>query len=220
MAYLSSICTELKKCWPDNKRITVVCHGHSIVCGYAAENTLKPLDAYPQLLLGRLADIFPHGVVSVITTAIGGENSVEGAKRFERDVLSHRPDIITIDYGRNDMFLSPEEIEKAWSEMTRAAVSYGARVILITPATDCGTVYYDPQKRKASDEEISNIIRKVAQKYKVGLADAHGAFEALIKAGHKRTEYMVSPNHINRKGHEIVTETIIENFDITGDGSH
>ncbi len=210
--YLEEINLELKKIWPDNRRITVVCHGHSIPCGYMAENVVRPMDAYPQLLLGKLADRFPHAVCSVVTTAIGGENSVSGAKRFREDVLSLKPDVVTIDYGRNDMFVSKEDMIASWESMIKAAKASNVKVILITPAIDCGLVYYDEAKRKLSDDDMSDIIRKLAKKYGVALADAHGRFETLLKNGHTRTEYTASLNHINRNGHEVVAEEILEHF--------
>lgn len=210
--YLLDISKELTKVWPDNKRKIIVCHGHSIPCGYMAENTLKPLDAYPQQLLGKLGERFPHGVVSVITTAIGGENSISGAQRFEKDVLSLNPDIVTIDYGRNDMMIKEEDFISSWSSMIEMAQNKGCKVILITPATDCGRVYYDEDKRYLSDERMTELIYILANKYEVAVADAHSQFAKLLECGHTVDEYMASPNHINRDGHEIVADLIMGCF--------
>lgn len=210
--YLQNICNELKKIWPDNKRVVIVCHGHSIPCGYMAENIVRPMDAYPQQLLAKLADRFPHAVCSVITTAIGGENSIAGAKRFESEVLSLNPRLVTIDYGRNDMFISKEEMIAAWSYMIEKAKENDVKVILITPALDSGEIYWKDGERKLSDEEISKIISDLSKKYEVGLADAHGKFEKLLLAGHTREEYCSSLNHINAKGHEVVMEEILKHF--------
>lgn len=211
--YLSELNEELRKIWPGNKRITIVCHGHSIPCGYMAENTVRPLEAYPQQLLGMLGDRFPHAVVSVITTAIGGENSISGAARFTEEVLCHKPDVVTIDYGRNDMFISGEEMVKSWSSMIEKSLAAGVKVILITPAIDSGEIYWSEGQRKQSDEEMSEHIRALADKYEVGLADANEAFCELIRCGHTRAEYCSSLNHINKEGHRIVACRILENFD-------
>ena len=48
---------------------------------------------------------FPHAVLNVIVTAIGGEDSIAGAARFERDVLALRPAVVTIDYALNDRWV-------------------------------------------------------------------------------------------------------------------
>ena len=56
-----------------------------------------------------------------MVVAIGGENSVSGSARFERDVLIHRPDAVFIDYAPNDRSLELEQVEKAWLSMIQAA---------------------------------------------------------------------------------------------------
>ena len=208
--YLEAINRELKKVWPYNRRVKIVCHGHSIPCGYMAENVVKPLDAYPQLLLDKLSERFPHAVCSVITTAIGGENSIDGAKRFETDVLSLNPDVVTIDYGRNDMFISKEDMIASWESMILSAKARDIKVILITPAIDCGLVYYDEAKRQLSDDEMSDIIIGLAQKHDLAYADVHNHFMKLLESGHTRDEYTASLNHINRAGHAVVMSEIIK----------
>lgn len=210
--YLKQDVQLLQKIWPDNKSYTIACHGHSIVCGYMAENITKPFDAYPHLMHGRLSERFPHSVINVIVTAIGGENSVGGAARFQEDVLCHRPSLVTIDYGRNDMFLTEEQMREAWTSMIVTAKKAGVKVILVTPGADSGVLYYREEDRKLSDARMAEIIRELAEQYEVGLADAHEAFECKFRQGHHRSDYAASLNHINRKGHELITDQLMEWF--------
>ena len=100
--YLDPVLDELKKTWPKNRTVNIVCHGHSVPAGYFATPYVNTFNSYPHLLHQIIKERFPFAVTNVIVTAIGGENSVEGESRFERDVLSHSPDIITIDYSLND----------------------------------------------------------------------------------------------------------------------
>ena len=60
------------------------------------------VNAYPHLIHRALKERYPTAVINVIVTAIGGEASESGAARFERDVLSLKPDLVLIDYGLND----------------------------------------------------------------------------------------------------------------------
>ena len=39
---------------------------------------------------------FPFAVCNVIVTAIGGENSQQGAERFKTEVINYKPDVVTI----------------------------------------------------------------------------------------------------------------------------
>lgn len=208
--YLKELAEKLKKVWPDNESIMVACHGHSIPCGYMADNVTSPFDAYPHLFHAALAERFPHSVINVAVTAKGGENSLSGAKRFERDVLSHHPYLVTIDYGRNDMFLTGEQMRGAWQDMTQKALDAGCKVLLLTPAPDSGAVYYAESERQLKDAEMSEIICETAERFCVGLAEVHGTFERLFNQGHKRSEYAASVNHPNRRGHEIIADCMME----------
>lgn len=210
--YLKDEVEKLQKIWPDNRSMTIVCHGHSIPCGYMAQNVTQPFDAYPHILHQELANRFPHSVINVIVSAVGGENCVSGARRFQRDVLDHHPDIITIDYGRNDMFLTADEVRASWSQMIREAKTAGAKVLLISPAADSGSIYYEPSRRKLTDQELTEVISELAVEYEVGFADAHSAFEQLFAMGHTRWEYAASVNHPNRRGHEVIVKTLMEWF--------
>lgn len=213
--YLQEEVKILEKVWPDNRKMNIVCHGHSIPCGYMAGNVTKPFDAYPHLLHQKLAERFPHSVINVIVTAKGGENSLEGSLRFQEDVLCHRPEIITIDYGRNDMLLEKHQMESSWSVMIEKALHTKCKIILITPAPDCGDIYYEEKARKMDDEAIAGIIRDLSKRYGVGLADVKQIFDMKFDKGHCRSEYMASVNHPNRAGHEIIAECLIDWFPFT-----
>ena len=89
--YLDEVLCELSKKWPENRTINIVCHGHSVPAGYFATPFVDTLHAYPHLLLRLIKERFPFACVNAIVTAIGGEDSVSGEKRFEKEVLSHDP---------------------------------------------------------------------------------------------------------------------------------
>ena len=54
------------------------------------------MSSYPHLVLKNLKEVYPYAAINTIITAIGGENSVDGEKRFKDDVLNHKPDILII----------------------------------------------------------------------------------------------------------------------------
>jgi len=72
-------------------------------------------------------------VFNVITTAIGGETAEAGAARFAADVLTLRPDLVTIDYALNDVGLGRQRARAAWEGMIEAAARAEVKVILLTP---------------------------------------------------------------------------------------
>ena len=116
-SYLSDVTKTLQAHWPANRTVNVVCHGHSVPAGYFKTPQVNTISAYPNLVLKKIKSIYPYAVVNVIVTAIGGENSVRGAERFQRDVLIHKPDVLFIDYALNDRGVGLEKSHVAWSQM-------------------------------------------------------------------------------------------------------
>ena len=100
--YLADTVRHLRKHWPDNRTVNIVCHGHSVPAGYFATPVVDTLNAYPHLVQVGLKHRFPFAVTNVVVTAIGGEDSEAGAARLVEQVLTHRPDVLTLDYGLND----------------------------------------------------------------------------------------------------------------------
>jgi lysophospholipase L1-like esterase len=207
--YLSGICTELAKSWPTNHTINIVCHGHSVPAGYFRTPEVRPFDAYPFLLHQELNQRFPHAVINVIVTGIGGENSESGARRFRRDVLSLRPDVVTIDYALNDRAIGLARSEKAWRAMIEMALAQRVKVILLTPTADLSAHLEDPHDPLNQQAEQ---IRRLAAEYHVALADSLAQFQNQVHAGIKLSKLMAQSNHPNRKGHELVAAELLKWF--------
>ncbi|MCW1884131.1 SGNH/GDSL hydrolase family protein [Luteolibacter flavescens] len=200
---------ELAKTWPHNRTIHLVFHGHSVPAGYHRTPEVKPFDSYPLMALGKIQKAHPHAVINSIVTAIGGEDSVKGAARFEKDVLTLRPDIVFIDYALNDRRVPVEDVEKAWRSMARAAKKKGVPVVFLTPTGSRGAQIDSPDEPL---EIRAAIIRKVAAEEGVLLADVWAAWKAELKRGVKQDRLLAQANHPNRKGHEIAAKVIADLF--------
>ncbi|HUA64834.1 MAG TPA: SGNH/GDSL hydrolase family protein [Alphaproteobacteria bacterium] len=207
--YLADVCAELTKCWPTNRTVNIVCHGHSVPAGYFRTPAVHTFDAYPYLLHRGLAERFPHAVINVIVTGIGGENSEQGAKRFQRDVLNLRPDVVTIDYGLNDRAIGLARSERAWRRMIEMSLARRVRVILLTPTPDLAAHLDDPNDPLNQHAEQ---IRELAAEYHVGLVDSLALFQANVRSGTPLNDLMAQSNHPNRRGHEIVAAGLLNWF--------
>lgn len=208
-AYLSDITARLKVQWPKNRTINIVCHGHSVPAGYFKTPVVDTFNAYPHLLHRKLKKRFPYAVVNVIVTGIGGEASDRGAERFAKDVLSHNPDLITIDYALNDRRIGLRKARESWSNMIEMAKAKGIKVILLTPTGDTGS-----QMNKPEDplNQHARQIANLAKQHNIGLADSLAAFKAYIGEKGQLTDLMSQRNHPNRKGHDLVVEELLEWF--------
>ncbi len=207
--YLDAIKAELKKDWPDNRTINLVFHGHSVPAGFFATPEVRTLESYPHLVLKQLKGQYPSAVINAIVTAIGGENSEGGERRFERDVLAHRPDVIFIDYALNDRFIGLGKANAAWESMIVKALKYGAKVILLTPSPDLSENILSPEADLAAQQrQIVNL----AEKYQVGLVDSYESFRLLVSSGRDLRDFMAQGNHVNELGHQVIADRICEYF--------
>ncbi len=207
--YLDSLKTELQKTWPNNKTVNLVFHGHSVPAGYFKTPEVNTLGAYPYLVLKKVKEQYSMAVVNSIVTAIGGEQSEQGAKRFKEEVLNHRPDVLFLDYALNDRSIGLERAKIAWEKMIVDALEHGTKVILLTPTPD---LKEDVLSDTSPLEKQSQQIRQLAETYNLGLVDSYALFKEIAKTENLQ-HYMAQGNHINKKGHEVVAEAIMAFFE-------
>lgn len=207
--YLQLIKTELMKEWPKNRTINLVFHGHSVPSGYFKTPDVKPLQSYPFLLLRDLKKIYPFAVINIILTCIGGENAEQGAKRFKKTVLNHRPDVLFIDYALNDTGIGAAASRKAWEYMIKAALKKNIKVILLTATPDQRV---DLLSKETDLQKICNQVVELSKEYQTGLVDNYTVFQQLVSSGEKITEYMSQVNHPNEKGHQLVEDEMMKYF--------
>lgn len=191
--------------WPKNRTFNIVFHGHSVPSGYHKTPEVRPFDSYPHLFHVRLKELYPHAVINVIITAIGGEDSVAGAARFEEGVMRHQPDLVFIDYALNDRRKSPEQVEAAWRAMVATAVKNDVPVVLMTPTGDSSA---DMANEEDPLRQRADLIRRVAADTKVPLADVSAAWQAEMAKGTPQDQLLSQGNHPNRRGHEVAVEAI------------
>lgn len=207
--YLKEIKEELKKEWPHNRTINLVFHGHSVPTGYFRTPEVRTFESYPFLLLKELKTIYPTAVINVITTSIGGENSTQGAKRFKKEVVIHKPDVLFIDYALNDRKIGLEQSKKNLEKMIKQARKKGAKVVLMTPSPDISVDFLKPGNEL---DLFAQQIKSLATEYKVGVVDSYAIFKHVLEQGKNIRDYMAQTNHPNEKGHRLIADGIMEYF--------
>ncbi|MGA0559240.1 SGNH/GDSL hydrolase family protein [Larkinella sp. VNQ87] len=206
--YLADLKKELDVQWPKNRTINLVFHGHSVPAGYWHNHEVHTLESYPNLLLAELKKQYPYAVINVIVTAIGGENSLKGQERFERDALVHQPDVLFIDYALNDRGAGLEKAKEAWEKMIQSALSKNIKVILLTPSTDQRV---DILAAGNPLEQHTNQIIKLAETHHIGLVDSYAQFKKVAAQG-QLTDYMSHVNHPNLAGHKLIVGELLKWF--------
>lgn len=210
--YLAELVRILQTHWPENRTVNVVCHGHSVPSGYFATPMVETFHAYPHLLHAGLKHRFPFAVVNVIVTAIGGENSSRGAERFDSEVLGHRPDVLTIDYGLNDRGIGLEAAETCWRSMIEKALTANAKVILMTPTLDVTQCADADAAEQQPLRQQAEQIRLLAAEYGVALVDSFAVFHEYQERQGVLSDLLSWSNHPNRAGHELVARELLRWF--------
>ena len=93
---------------PDRAAALIACLGDSVThgCFEVFKNRLgkvdtvyRPEGGYPARLRRRLNLLYPVSAVNVLNAGVSGDSSAGGLRRLERDVLSHLPDLVTVNFG-------------------------------------------------------------------------------------------------------------------------
>ncbi len=207
--YLNDIKEAMIVKWPKNRTLNIVFHGHSVPTGSFHGGVVNTMQAYPHLTFHGVKSQYPFAVLNVITTSIGGEQAEQGEKRFADEVLTHRPDVLFIDYALNDRSIGLERAEKAWRKMVEAALAKGIKVILLTPTPDLKENILD-EKTPLAGHAV--MIRRLAAEYHVGLVDSYQLFKEKAAKGEDLKAYMSQNNHPNSAGHSCVAGEIMAWF--------
>ena len=85
------------------EEITYVSIGGSITMGCNASSE----NQYPKLIAKWLKDTFPNAKVNFVNAGIGATGSLIGLHRLQRDVLTHNPDFVTVEFSVNDNSTNP-----------------------------------------------------------------------------------------------------------------
>jgi lysophospholipase L1-like esterase len=221
---------------PASRRLQIVALGDS--------TTATALDWAPQIkqvyadcLPGALAE---HAIAAdVVNAGIGDTTTREAVARLDRDVRSHHPGLVVVQFGINDSWIDVD-LGKTRPRLTRAEYRHnltiiirrlrrdGARVILMTPNP---MRWADPFYEKAFTEHPGlldvhavrgidrlldryvAVVREVAQHESVPLVDVFDAFERYGEVrGQSIDDILLAGDgiHPNQRGQQLVCALLSE----------
>ena len=200
----------------DGAAVRIVALGDSITRG--ARPRVTPQQTFPALTQAALRGA---GVrAQVHNVGIGGERTDLALERLERDVISQRPDIVTVMYGTNDSWVDKGKMEsrlpeQQFEENLRLIVSRlrvaKTRVVLMTEPrfgeeNQRNGLGEDPNVRLARYMER---VRVVAYELTVPLVDHFGQWTELQQRGQKLQSWTTDGCHPNIEGHADLAHRIV-----------
>ena len=164
---------------------------------------------YPDYVVNTLNRQRPGAHIQCCNAAICGNTADNLVKRLERDILSQRPELVSICIGTNDCPVRPvADYARDLEYLIARIKESGARVLLILPSP-----LGDP-KREEAFQQYLNVIRDLGKKYHCPVADAHGLFLQWMKEG----KDMVGPDgvHHGANGFEGMARAVLDALGFAG----
>lgn len=189
--------------------VTIVTWGDSVTCGGDASSTAT---AYANLFISRLRERFPKSQIKHINAGIGGTNTIQRLVGLTTDVLSHKPDLVTIEFV-NDMGFPEDVIRKNYASIFKQIRDANADILLITPHFTMPEMMRCPHPRGPETRETVQLLRKVAEENQVGVADTSRRWAHLEAEGIPYGVLLVNGiNHPNDYGHELFVKDLLTFF--------
>lgn len=155
--------------------------------------------------------IVTQGSVEIINKGVSGDRITDLKKRWNRDVLAIKPDIVSISIGINDVWrqldhpemaqVMPDDFKKIYEELLEQVTSLGAMCILMEPTI------IEERIDSIGNQKLFpyvEIVRQLAEKYNALLVPMHTAFlEALQKGKQTLTTDGV---HMTKAGNQLMAQ--------------
>jgi lysophospholipase L1-like esterase len=186
-----------------DKLVTIVCVGDSVTGVYYHTGGRR---AYPEMLEVAIKLAVPKANVSVINAGVSGNTTQNGLNRLDSDVLSKRPDVVTVSFGLNDMTRIPEEqFRKNLETIVARCREAKSNVVLCTPNAVISTGGRPTDKL----ERYCEVIRATARDLNVAVCDQYRAGAALRTKDAWAWRLTLSDEiHPNMDGHKLMAEEL------------
>ncbi len=134
---------------------------------------------YPDYVVNTLNRHRPWVHIECLNAALCGNTAADLVRRLDRDILSQRPDLVSICIGTNDCCRgrSTGEYARDLEYLIVRLQESGARVLLMTPSP-----VGDPERERLLRDYLA-IIRRLAELHTCVVADAHELFIRWAQAG-------------------------------------
>jgi len=194
------------------KPVRVVCFGDSVTGVYYHTGGLR---AYTDLLGDALRQIHPRASVTLINAGMSGHTTTNGLGRLMQSVLVHKPHLVTVMFGLNDVAKLPiAAYRKNLIEIVSKCRASGAEVVLCTP----NTVLTTPDRPFEKVIAYCEVVRSVSRELNVPLCDTFAALEAVKTRAPDAWRLAMSDEiHPNLSGHRRIAEQLA--LTITGDAT-
>lgn len=183
--------------------VKIVCLGDSVTGIYYHTGGRR---AYPEMVEIGLRKIDPEVKATVINAGISGHATNNALDRLQKDVLDHKPDLVTVMFGLNDIVRVPKpDFEANLKTIIAKCREIGAEVMLCTE----NGIYETPGRPIAKLEEYNAAMKAVAEETKSEFCDVYTVYQGVKGENELEFRLLLSdPFHPNMDGHKRNAEAI------------
>jgi acyl-CoA thioesterase I len=187
----------------DGRPVTIVAFGSSSTEGIGASG---PAHTYPSRLAAELGAALPRVRIRVLNKGVGGETEADMIRRFERDVMAERPDLVIWQVGANavidDDALKPDErlIRRGLRRLKEAGVD----VVLMD-------LQYAPEMLRHRDHaQMESYIAAVGHEFGVPVFRRFALMRHWIETGAFDMAHMLAPDglHMNDASYDCLAKKL------------
>ncbi|HII06856.1 MAG TPA: SGNH/GDSL hydrolase family protein [Methanotrichaceae archaeon] len=190
--------------------VRIVAFGDSITAGFAVR---KGFDHFWMRLLRQR---YPKADVTLTNEGVCGDTSFDGLSRLDWSVIAHRPDLVTVNFGINDMYMGfrLEEFKSNLIEITERVIegsgcgsASGPEILLLSS---------EPLTTPRFDRIVLSyyqVLEDVAEEMGVGFVDVCGAWMRKVDDGVPLNSLILPGlDHPNEAGYKIIAEELMRFF--------
>ena len=187
--------------------VRVVCFGDSITGVYYHTGGRR---AWCDMLGIALGKTYPKAQIQMVNAGISGHTTTQGLARMEKDVLAHKPQLVVVMFGMNDVVRTDaEKFEANLRTIVHRCRESEAAVVLCTP----NSVYPNPTRPMTRLAQFAQIVRYVAKDMSVRLADCFAAYEDTRREDVTKWRLLMSETiHPGMNGHKFFAEVMAESI--------
>ena len=183
--------------------VKIVCFGDSVTGIYYHTGGRR---AYPEMLGVALRKLDSKARPVIINAGISGNNTRAALKRIDKDVLQHKPQLVTVMFCLNDVVgVPPDEYAGNLTKIIEQCRGVGAEVLLCTP----NGVFETGGRPIAKIKDYMAVMKRVGEEQRVPVVDVFHAYTDVERNSPAEFSLLMSDEiHPNMAGHKLDAELI------------
>jgi len=186
------------------EEVKIVVFGDSISAGFAVRR------GFDHFWMRKLKEKYPQAEIAIKNEGVCGATSFDGLARLDWSVTAYAPDLVTVNFGINDMYMGIRlgEFKSNLIEIVDRIIEGSKSEILLLSSEPLTTPRFDRIVLS-----YYQVLEDVAEEMGVGFVDVYGAWMRRAAEG-VPLESLILPglDHPNELGYEIIAEELMRFF--------